>query len=239
MTQVLQGDDINQSYAHASVVSLRNQRSDQQDAAVVTHWVCALADGMGGHENGAEAAVTALQLLGDRIDGPRDDDALRSDIAAANDAVGALATGGWRSPGTTLVTVTVHPSCDGVTVAWCGDSRAWLVDGDDVTLLSEDHSNLFGALERCLGSHGDEISAEPDTAFVPCGQGLRVLLTTDGVHGGLDERADYLFPGLLAAGLEHLVRVGAEHGTDNATAALIDVDMFTSDPLQQRRGTHR
>lgn len=221
---VLQGDDIHESYLQTSVVSVRNRRAEQQDAALVTDWVCAVADGLGGHDRGADASITALRVLAERIDGPRDDAALRADIAAADDAVRSLATGERRNPGTTLVTVTVPPALDGVTVAWCGDSRAWLVEGDAVTLLTEDHCFAFGGLARCLGAHDVDISANPDTVAVAAGEGRRVLLTTDGAHGGLSERAEWLYPGLLAAGLEQLVRVGAELGTDNATALLVDID---------------
>lgn len=228
MAEVLQGAHIDTTFPYARVVSVLNQRADQQDAALVGRWVCAVADGVGGHDSGAEASRTALEVLGAVVDGPRDAEGLRADIATANEAVCALATSRWRSPGTTLVAVAVEPGLETLTIAWCGDSRAWLVEGDAVTLLTTDHSHHLGGLARCLGLHDDEVSADPEVVSMSVGEGLRVLLTTDGVHSQLDERCEGLFPGLLAAGLDQVVRVGCERGTDNATAVLVDVDNLIS-----------
>jgi len=226
MARILQADAFDEVDGAAHAVGVRNQRTSQQDAVLLGEWVCAIADGLGGHANGAEASKLALETLGRIVTGPRDERQLSMDVETAHLAVCDLAFRVLHNPGTTLVVVVVEPGYGGVLVGWCGDSRAWLLEGDAVDLCTWDHSYPFGGLARCLGMHGHEVSAEIDIVRVGAGEQTRLLLTTDGVHGGLGERAEALFPGLLAAGLGHLVRVGAEHGTDNATAVLLDVDAF-------------
>jgi serine/threonine protein phosphatase PrpC len=168
MSAVLQGDNVDQDLSYARVVSVLNRRADQQDAAVVSDWLCAIADGLGGHDSGADASRTALSVLEAVVDGPRDGAALLADVALANEAVSAMATSRWRSPGTTLVTVTVDAGFDSVAVAWCGDSRAWLIVGDAVELITEDHSHTYGGgLTRCLGAEGPGLSAIPSITSVP------------------------------------------------------------------------
>lgn len=225
MEAVHQHDDLTLDTGRVQARSVINTRREQQDALLVTDWVAAVADGMGGHANGAEASRVALAALDAAVDGHCDTARLAAGCAAANDAVRALADGTFRNPGSTLVAV----ARDGNTVhgAWCGDSRAYLVAADGtVSALTTDHSVPFGGLWACLGDHGLDAQFGVSTFEVPTGVGAKVLLSTDGVHGPLD--GAYGIAELLAAGLDALVAAAAAEGSDNATAVLVDVDAWVA-----------
>lgn len=218
-------------------VSVINRRQSQQDSFLVGPVVCAVADGMGGHPNGADASKTALAALADALSvacghsAVLEPGVLTDAVAAAHAAVVALSDGGFRNPGTTLVAVGVCSEL--VAGVWVGDSRAYLVDAQGkVSCLTEDHAEMFGGLHRALGDHGRGVTASPGAFCVPVGVGARVLLCSDGVSGPADRYdeldGDQVLADLLPAGLEHLVRTLAARGSDNATAVLIDVDRFAS-----------
>lgn len=225
MDTVLQRDEYDVSTPWARAIGVRHRRDEQQDAAALTPWLCAIADGLGGHVRGAEAARTALGALAEQISTPCTARELAAAIGVADQAVRALADGVWRNPGTTIVALAPDAAGTGMVGAWCGDSRAWLVTGEAVTPLTTDHADTDGGIMRCLGEHGPEVAPWPETFTVPAGHGYRVLLTTDGVHGRL-EAAD--LAAALAQGLDALVAAGCAANTDNATAVLVDVDAFAA-----------
>jgi PPM family protein phosphatase len=225
------GDDVVVAHGAHHAVSVINKRTTQQDVAYAGRRLCVVCDGMGGHANGAEAAQAAVGVFA-HSDVALDVAALDDLVAEANAAVIELSGEGYRNPGTTLVAVVAEPDGSAVNGVWVGDSRAYIVDADGaVTRVTEDHSDFYGGLTRCLGDHGHTVSAEPDRFRVEVGSGLRILLCTDGVSGPLtqndDEETEEVVIGrLLAAGLEPFVRAAASTGTDNATAVLVDVDQL-------------
>jgi PPM family protein phosphatase len=231
--RLIHADDTHVTTRTAAVVTLRNSRESQQDAALVSGWVCAVADGIGGHANGAEAATTALTALGAAIARPVDAGDLDDGVAAAHAAVSALANGDYRNPGTTLVAVAVGADRTCVHGVWVGDSRAYLVAADGtVSPLTVDHADRFGGLTHALGDHGDDIAATPGTFAVPVGVGACVLLCSDGVHGPAEaddwEYSEEVFTRMLPCGLAAMVRELAGRGSDNATAVLVDIDAFAA-----------
>lgn len=226
---LLFGDDYNEMFPFAHAVGRRHLRNDQQDAAVVTDWLCAVADGVGGHVNGARASRTALATLAREINGPQDAGALKDTISEAHEMVCTLADGPRRNAATTLVAAVVLPDFSGVTFGWCGDSRAWLFTGREIEQLTKDHADIWGGLTHCLGAVGDAVTNEPEFGSVPAGLGHQLLLTTDGVHGYVGDGVQG-WPALLATGLglSAIVDSGTARGTDNATAVLIDVDAWVA-----------
>ncbi|MBV9524203.1 MAG: serine/threonine-protein phosphatase, partial [Candidatus Dormibacteraeota bacterium] len=112
-----------------------------------------LADGMGGHPGGGDAADAAVRAAAGALAGAANGgrDALATAVAAANRAVAQVRERMGGDPGTTLVIASVNPE-GAATVANVGDSRGYLVRGETATPLTSDHSWVgeqvrLGALE--------------------------------------------------------------------------------------------
>jgi serine/threonine protein phosphatase PrpC len=230
--QVWQDEHVDADVDGVHVLMRRGKRDEQQDTAYLGLGVVAVADGMGGHQDGAAASKVALDAFAAMID---QGGGLNDAAAHADAAVGALAGSGWspRAPGTTLVAARI----DGEMVRglWSGDSRVYRLRSDgQLEQLTEDHSGFMGAIEHALGAfdpeelHLDEFSCElADTA------GL--LLCTDGLTGPFDAACDHggtvgdvgLVDGDVAAtiamlladrGIHGLVDLAAQAGSDNVAA---------------------
>jgi protein phosphatase len=113
-------------------------------------WLLAVADGMGGHEGGEVASRLAIEALDARFSGQMADDIaleLKRAYREANDRV--WAEGGTASAGhmgTTLVSAVVNGAY--LTVANVGDSRAYLIRGNQVLQVTQDHSLVAEQVER-------------------------------------------------------------------------------------------
>ncbi len=166
-------------------------------------WMMAVADGLGGHPFGDEAAQAAVDALPERISRP-------AEMAAAFDAANAAT---WalhpemRSPDeglssvialTTLVVAAWTPQ-SGLLVSWVGDSMAFLVPvAGGPGWHSTPHGGPMGFVSRGIGvfraGHGDGYELPPGhlenlSDDVPAGrvegwiddQGLLVVLASDGL----------------------------------------------------------
>ena len=241
------------SQSRAATSSAQGPRERNEDA-----WLClpelgiyAVADGMGGLVDGHEASRTTLDLVAQRapalaacfsqhgaaaqgavvreLDGLfRDASALVSDLAA---------TRGGRM-GCTLTLAVLGE--DRLLIAHVGDSRAYLVRGDEVRQLTEDHS--VAALRVRLGrmtaedaersplrnrlyqAIGVTEEPEPDVVELQLSAGDALLLCSDGLWEPLDMgRVAGLIAGCSAAAAVRAV-VGAAEAvglSDNATGVLI------------------
>lgn len=141
--------------------SLRGRRDTNQDAALVRDLadgrvLVAVADGMGGHEGGAEASRRALDALHDTIVGGG---SLEDGIDAANSAVyeRAASDPSLKGMGTTLVVLLGER--DRYRIANVGDSRAYRVEDGRIRQLTVDHSFASEALDK--GMSKEEIDASP------------------------------------------------------------------------------
>ncbi|MBV8301643.1 MAG: serine/threonine-protein phosphatase [Candidatus Dormibacteraeota bacterium] len=175
-----------------------------------------LADGMGGHVGGGEAADAAVSAALRSLDGAaaegraRGTSGLLADaVARANAAVAGVRDNIGGNPGTTLVIAIVDR--DSVSIANVGDSRAYLVHDSVAHRLTTDHTwvgeeVLAGRLPADSERHhprrnllsravlGDPVAA--DIGSHPWKRGDSVLLCSDGVWEPIND-ADL---GRLAAG---------------------------------------
>lgn len=206
--------------------------------------VFAVADGMGGHESGAEASHVAMDTLlnafGPTFRTETDRLALlRGAVEAANAAVWARATAGGhpRQMGTTCTLLLV---ADGSAyVGHVGDSRAYRIREGEVEQLTTDHTlgevtrNNPSLAEITKGrSHhltravGIRERVEVDAACVgPLRVGDRFLLCSDGLAPvGLDEVARAVHGYAPQEAADWLVTLASTLGSrDNATAVVVQV----------------
>lgn len=109
----------------------------------------AVADGMGGHENGALASATVVAAL--EAVGTADSAAallamLEQGVLSANETLREEILRRGATMGATLVVLLVHQrhfAC-----LWSGDSRIYLVRGGRITQVSRDHTEVQEMVDR-------------------------------------------------------------------------------------------
>lgn len=206
-----------------SMAQAIGSRSEQEDAAGVLRVngcvVLALADGMGGHRGGAEAAKAATDaalahvrrrpamLVG--ITPDKAHRLLSGAVEAACVAVRGLGDG-YRAPGCTLQVALVWS--DLLYLAHVGDSRAWWCgEGWPVRALVQPHG--FG---HRLTSHIPAVQQMDVVRMVFEGAG-RLVLASDGVDDPLGGDAAAVVGRQLALG---------SRAQDNATAVVVSIDPY-------------
>ncbi len=206
--------------------------------------VFAVADGMGGHEAGEVASAIVVRTLVEKFGpgspfhgggaAPGAED-LRRAVEQANATIVSEAQGDKKGMGTTATSGIIEGGR--LHIAHVGDSRAYMLRGGRLYMLTQDHSWVAeqvraGALKpeeaethprrnlltRALGASGQ---VEVDAQTIPLEQGDLVLLCSDGLHGVVSDqklREELLTTPDLQAVCDHLVaeanRMG---GPDNIT----------------------
>lgn len=213
--------------------------------------LAAVADGMGGHEDGelaSAAAVQAMARLYHRDPPAEPEPALRAFVQEAHRRLHTrLAATGPVKMGTTLTTVWVL----GHRAYWVqvGDSRLYHWRGGRLTRVTRDHTRGEFARRdrRPLPKHPDFLSQnfiygsrglgddtglriEPgvDTGTLPLLEGDRLVLCSDGLSGRVDDVwiADVLnrVPEPAAAAVALLEKAIAHHSDDNVTILVLRAD---------------
>jgi len=243
--------DHNEDYLGHVAPALPGQPQSPQaqgSQAQTSGWLFALADGVGGQDQGEVASRTAIETLvaGFRRapDGESYSNLLPRLVKAANTKVfeTALASGpGGSSMATTVVACAFR--FDRVVVCHVGDSRCYLIRHRHAEALTRDHTvtgeqvrlGLLSAqeaaesetrhlLSRSLGS-GMFVSVDThDHQVIP---GDVLLLCSDGLHGAVTalEMADIVAShGNLEDAVRRLVDVAnRKDGSDNVSVQLIRV----------------
>ena len=206
--------------------------------------VFAVADGMGGHEAGEVASAIVVQTLvnkfgpgspfhaGGAAPGAED---LSQAVQAANATIVTEAQGDKKGMGTTVTAGIIEQGR--LHLAHVGDSRAYMLRGGRLYMLTQDHSWVAeqvraGALKpeeaathprrnlltRALGASGQ---VEVDAQTIPLEEDDLILLCSDGLYGVVPDqklREELLSTPDLQAVCDHLVaeanRMG---GPDNIT----------------------
>ncbi len=188
--------------AAATDVGLRRKGNEDRYALAPELGLYVVADGMGGHTAGqvaselaAEASLRAIQTL----DGAAAtlSEKLRYAVASANRSIYSTAQQQpeYAGMGTTLVSMLGDG--DRVALAHVGDSRAYLVRGDRIRQLTDDHSIVGELLRRneisevAAREHphrhvltralGVRESVEPDLAEISPALGDVFVLCSDGL----------------------------------------------------------
>lgn len=210
-----------------------------------------VADGMGGHNAGEMASLTAVKVVGEyfssavigslRGNEPEIRHALTKSFTMANEAVIALAAGKdeWYGMGSTLVVAYV----DGTTLHVChvGDARCYLLSEGRIRQLTTDHAAQV-EMRRAMTVEDDQpepmysrhvvtrvigypFPEPPDYLACPLRTGDRILLCTDGLWSTVTE--DTILQVMNdsqspAAAVERLVALAnSGGGPDNITGVAI------------------
>ncbi len=244
-----------------SATDVGRVRQANEDGVFVGTGLFAVADGMGGHRGGEVASAVALEAFSSVVS-VDSSDALLAAVDAANRAVfeRSVADPQLTGMGTTLVglaSVDVNEAGQ-VAVVNVGDSRVYLLSGDEFVQLSEDHSLIETMVrtgqitEAEAVSHprrnvitralGIEAAVDVDAWVIDTKPGDRFLLCSDGLFNEMtdDEIAAILrrdVPPPEAAW--ELVRLANESGgRDNISVVVVDVigdtDALDADTIADR-----
>ena len=226
----------------AGFASATGERPDNQDfggvyigspAEQALHGlIAAVADGVGGSAGGREAAELAVRTFLDGYPAQSPtlgvtEGALRT-LKAYNRWLHAIGRGGETMRGAACTFTALIMRGREASVVHVGDTRAWLLRGHELRLLTEDHvlahPDMRHVLYRALGVDSD---LRADTLSVALEPHDRLLLTSDGVHAELNARAIQRLlaaRGSAQADADALVAAALAAGSqDNATALVIDV----------------
>ena len=160
-----------------------NQDRGYAESAESGAWAVAVADGLGGHARGAEAAQAAVDQMRPEVERSE-----MLDLFAAADAdVTRLCkeqrgfSMDWRKvPMTTLCIAVFHPQhASEVLVGWAGDTMAYKLKNDGGVLrafrVGVPHNNHDGTISRCLGLDGipeaEAVLVDSFTGIAVCSDG--------------------------------------------------------------------
>lgn len=195
----------------AGVSGAGHVRSSNQDAWMdrgdAGCW--AVADGMGGHEDGERASRTVIDALSSQLRATVSLASLsvtvRSAIEAANQALRqGVAEGDEYAAGSTVVALAL---CGSEAAAlWVGDSRLYLWRQGRLAQVTDDHVAGDSAAHEITRAVGGASSVEVDEKRFTVQPGDRLLLCSDGVHGVLPRES---LTALMGVGEDPLATVAA------------------------------
>jgi serine/threonine protein phosphatase PrpC len=227
------------------------RREINQDSAVTSPRMLAVADGMGGHAHGEVASTVAVTALLDLDTQLRGSDLGEVDLLAAlrgaiEDAAARLTDMAeqnldLRGTGTTVVAFLVDGARIGV--LHLGDSRAYLLRDGELRRLTHDHTLVQSLVDEGRISEAeaathprrswlvktlqDSSSPEPDLFTLDGSPGDRYLICSDGVTAVLGDAqlrevlADAADPAAAVAQLIEQANTGG--GPDNITCIVADL----------------
>jgi serine/threonine protein phosphatase PrpC len=188
--------------------SEKGKRDNNEDAFLAEKigdfWLFAVADGLGGHQAGEQASSMALKILRDEVEkGIGDSKTSLEKIAfLIHDEIQRYGETNRNFYGmaTTLVAVLVN-SEGKMCVMNIGDSRAYLIgekiqhtkdqsvverliDMGEITFKEAQHHHLKNMILQALGDPESNIRPDFYEADI---QNVILLLSTDGLHDGLDK----------------------------------------------------
>ncbi|MGN8025483.1 PP2C family protein-serine/threonine phosphatase [Microbacterium sp. 22242] len=235
-------DGVELTWGAASDRGLRRQKNEDSHLADAPLFL--VADGMGGHEGGAEASARAIDEFRRLVGLSLNPDAVHEAFARAVRSVDELGIGSFP-PGTTLSGAVLCAQAGEPywVILNVGDSRTYRLYGGALAQISVDHSSVQqlvdsgtispaeaerhpqrSVITRALGAGS---TAMPDYWLLPVAAGERLLVCSDGLTKELaaDDIARVLRTELSPqAAATRLVHEALLHGgRDNVTVVVVDV----------------
>ncbi|HZL00419.1 MAG TPA: protein phosphatase 2C domain-containing protein [Caulobacteraceae bacterium] len=221
--------------------------NEDSHAARPDQGLWAVADGMGGHENGQWASRTLVGALAEAVlSGDFEADSLKvaDAIHAANAVIHAEAREAGKTMGTTAAALLVRDRR--FAVLWAGDSRVYLLREGVLHHLTRDHTQVQDMVDRGMltpeeaahhpMSHvisravGVEASLEVDVIVDQAAVGDVFMLCSDGLYNVVGDPliADVLGADRPARACERLVAAALAGGApDNVTVIAVACDPIT------------
>lgn len=200
-----------------------------------------ICDGMGGHAAGEVASRLGVETILDQFERSTEDNPvvlLEQAFGVANQQIYVQGRGTMGTTGVAALLVN-HM----LYVANVGDSRAYLIRAGQIQQISQDHSfvaeqvaaGLLTPAEARSSVHrnmitralGHQQEVQVDLFTLPVQVGDMVLLSTDGLHGLVEDRemAQVALTLSLEAAVQRLVELAnAGGGPDNITVILACID---------------
>jgi len=227
------------NYGAQTSSGIRHPVNEDAFGMVPGRGVWVVTDGMGGHASGEVASQLARDKIVNEV---KRGASLTDAIRAAHRAVlaGALEVKTRKGMGSTVVAAQIEPRSGAATIAWVGDSRAYLWRDSGLRRLTRDHSLVQllvqqgeitpaeaethpdrNVLVRCLGFDEPEIDhvkvqLEPGDILLLCTDGLTCEITDTRMAQILSRSAS------PQAGADALIEaVEEQQGGDDATAIVI------------------
>ncbi len=199
-------------------------RSDNEDAyrSTPARGMFILADGMGGHEAGEIASSMAVDAAHSALSSSGGRDLFEAFLNAQVAVYRASTTHrAYAGMGTTLIAAIIR--ANNVSIAWVGDSRAYLYRSGVLMLLTQDHGS-DGYLNEWIGKPGGCLVGQTSKTLQ---YNDRILLCTDGLSNFVPEETirqrirDERTPKKV---VERLIADALEFGgQDNCTVSLIRI----------------
>jgi PPM family protein phosphatase len=229
-----------------AAVSTRGPRPDNQDSAVTGPLLIAIADGVGGNVGGAVASslvVNWLAPLASGSAGEGADDPVRV-VASANERIRAAYTERPRLRTMATTLTAMHVDAEGIALLHIGDSRGFVLAGDELTQVSTDHTLVQALIDAgsltpaearvhpqrsavYAAMHGaDDDVAALDVIRLDARPGDRLMVCSDGLS---DVVPPSTIRDLLASGSPAQAAVALRDAalagppTDNITVVVADV----------------
>ncbi len=230
---------------HAVATDPGRKRRQNEDAFVARPPLFAIADGMGGARAGEIASALAAGALNESETRSGGEDRVVALVQEANRRVHERASNdpATSGMGTTMTVALVEPSGE-ITFGHVGDSRAYVLRGDTLEQLTDDHSLVAelvrrgelsasdaevhpqrSVITRALGTDPDvdvdtfTIHPEAGDIYLLCSDGLSDMVAGEGIEEVLLENR-----GDLDGTARALVRAANRGGgDDNITAVLFEI----------------
>jgi protein phosphatase len=140
-------DDKGIVLGHGSHTGCKRDHNEDTYDANARHKLWLVADGMGGHDHGEVASAIARNVINRAIEQGH---SLNEAIQQANTAIinESLKQGDNLPMGTTIAALQIDG--DAYEIAWVGDSRIYLYDGEGLHALSKDHSYVQELMDQNL-----------------------------------------------------------------------------------------
>lgn len=240
-------------FCDGAATAIGRVRRVNEDRYLISPWLYAVADGMGGHGSGDVAsslAIDALQACA-RLH-PLSADAVLAALYAANRLIleAAAERGNGDGMGTTVTGLALIETSGGghLMMFNVGDSRVYrLADGrlDQITVdhseaqelviaghLTRDEARTYPRRNIITRALGSDPPPAPDHWLLPAIAGNRYLLCSDGLFGELTD--DQILPLLTAGDPQHaadtlVTAANDAGGRDNITTIIVDVHQDEGD----------
>jgi serine/threonine protein phosphatase PrpC len=228
------------SFGYGTDIGASRSKNEDSFCVLPDIGLWAVADGMGGYQGGSTASQMTVERLADDV---RKGVSLSESLSTIHHDILTAAGSDPEKEGMGSTAVVMKTDGRHYEIAWVGDSRAYLWNGNDLKQITRDHSYVQDLLDegmidekdvidhpqrhaitQALGAEGLE-KVDVDVIYGIFYENEKILLCSDGLTGEVDDvqmasiLSDENFP---QAAIDRLIdAANSNGGSDNITAILI------------------